>query len=96
MTNRPNRSLCLTMTAFLLALLYGLFLVTVLIGRELPGDLIWRGRVGELIGRQLTWLGKAVTQGSSRDGLIFVIHTSFVFWLLATSAAWFTFRGARV
>ncbi|MGB3713009.1 MAG: transglutaminase domain-containing protein [Candidatus Promineifilaceae bacterium] len=83
-------------TAFLLVFIYGLFLVTVVIGRELPGDLTWRERVGELIGRQLIWVGKAVTQGSSRDGLIFVIHTSFVFWLLGTSAAWFTFRGARV
>ncbi|HET6446942.1 MAG TPA: transglutaminase domain-containing protein [candidate division Zixibacteria bacterium] len=83
-------------TAFLLALIYGLFVVTVVIGRELPGDLTWRERVGDLIGRQLTWVGKAVTQGSSRDGLIFVIQTSFIFWFLATSAAWFTFRGAHV
>jgi transglutaminase-like putative cysteine protease len=83
-------------TAFILSLFYGIFLITVLIGRDLPGDLTWRMRVGDLIGRQLVWVGKAISQGSSRDGLIFVIHTSFVFWLLGTSAAWFTFRGARV
>ncbi len=83
-------------TAFILGLIYGLFLVTVLIGRELPGDLTWRLRVGDLIARQLVWVGKAVTQGSSRDGLIFVIHTSFVFWLLSITAAWFTFRGSHV
>jgi transglutaminase-like putative cysteine protease len=83
-------------TAFIFVLIYGLFLVAVIIGWQLPGDLTWRGRVGDMIGRQLIWVGKAVTQGSSRDGLIFVIHTSFVFWLLGTTAAWFTFRGARV
>ncbi len=83
-------------TALLLTLIYGLFLVTFLLGRELPGDLTWRERVGDLIGRQFIWVGKAISQGSSRDGLIFVIHTTFVFWILGVSAAWYTFRGSHV
>jgi transglutaminase-like putative cysteine protease len=83
-------------TAHLLALIYGLFLVTFLMGRSLPGDLAWDERVGDLITRQFTWLNKAVSQGSSRDGLIFVIHTSAVFWLLGYTAAWYTFRKPRI
>jgi hypothetical protein len=79
-------------TAFVLALVYGLFLVTFILGRELPGDLTWRQRIGDLIGRQFIWVGKAISQGSSRDGLIFVIHTSLVFWFLGISATWYTFR----
>jgi len=83
-------------TALIFGLFYGLFVVVVIIGRELPGDLTWRGRVGDLISRQLVWVTKAIQQGSSRDGLIFVIQTSFVFWVLGITAAWFTFRGAHV
>jgi len=83
-------------TSHFMALVYGLFLVTFLVGRSLPGDLIWRERVVDLVNRQFIWLGKALSQGSSRDGLIFVLHTSAVFWLLGYTAAWFTFRSVRV
>jgi transglutaminase-like putative cysteine protease len=83
-------------TAHLLAIIYGVFLVTFLMGRSLPGDLPWNDRVGDLIYRQLAWLNKAITQRSSRDGLIFVIHTSAVFWLLGYTAAWYTFRKPRI
>jgi transglutaminase-like putative cysteine protease len=78
--------------AHLLALIYGLFLVTYLIGRSLPEGLTWQERIFDLFDRQFIWLGKAISQGSSRDGLIFVIHTSAVFWLLGYTAAWYTFR----
>ncbi len=83
-------------TAFLMAILFGLFLVTFLIGRTLPGELIWRERIFDLFNRQFIWLGKAVTQGSSRDGMIFVIHTSAVFWFLGYSAVWYTFRNPKL
>ncbi|UCG25993.1 MAG: transglutaminase domain-containing protein, partial [Chloroflexota bacterium] len=83
-------------TAAFLALVYGLFLVTYLIGRTLPGDLAWRERAFDLMNRQFVWLGKAVSQSSSRDGLIFVVQTSAVFWLLGVTAAWYTFRNYKV
>ena len=83
-------------TAIFIALIYGLFLITFLIGRTLPGDLTWRERAFELVNRQIIWLGKAVSQSSSRDGLIFVVQTSAIFWLLGITAAWYTFRNYKV
>ncbi|MFN2189261.1 MAG: transglutaminase-like domain-containing protein [Candidatus Promineifilaceae bacterium] len=82
--------------ALIFGIFYGLFFVFLIIGRELPGDLIWRERIGDMINRQLVWLTKAIQQGSSRDGFVFVIQTSFVFWALGITAAWYTFRGAHV
>ncbi|HSG17143.1 MAG TPA: transglutaminaseTgpA domain-containing protein [Anaerolineae bacterium] len=83
-------------TALFIALIYGLFLITFLVGRTLPGDLTWRERTFELVNRQVIWLGKAVSQSSSRDGLIFVVQTSAIFWLLGITAAWYTFRNYKV
>jgi transglutaminase-like putative cysteine protease len=83
-------------TAHLMALIYGLFLVIIMVGRTLPDDMLWRERTFDLFNRQLIWLTKAVSQGSSRDGLIFVIHTSAVFWLLGYTAGWYTFRYPRI
>jgi transglutaminase-like putative cysteine protease len=82
--------------AFFLALIYGLFVVTFLIGRTLPGDLDWRERVIDMINRQATWLTKAFSESSSRDGLIFIVQTGAIFWFLGVSAAWYTFRNYRV
>jgi transglutaminase-like putative cysteine protease len=82
--------------AHLMAIIYGLFLVTYLIGRTLPEGLTWQERIFDLFNRQFIWLDKAISQGSSRDGLIFVIHTSAVFWLLGYTAAWYTFRYPRL
>jgi hypothetical protein len=81
---------------FFFFLIYGLFVVTYLVGRTLPGDIVWRERVFELLNRQFVWLGKAVSQSSSRDGLIFVVQTSAIFWLLGFTAAWYTFRNYKV
>lgn len=82
--------------AHLTALIYGLFLVTYLIGTTLPAGMSWQDRIFDLFGRQFIWLRKALTEQSSRDGLIFVIHTSAVFWLLGYTAAWYTFLDSRV
>ncbi len=82
--------------AHLIALVYGLFLVTLMVGRTLPDEMLWRERTFDLFNRQVIWLTKAISQGSSRDGLIFVIHTSAVFWLLGYTAAWYTFRYPRI
>jgi transglutaminase-like putative cysteine protease len=82
--------------AHLTALIYGLFLVTYLMGTMLPAGMIWQDRIFDLFGRQFVWLRKALAEESSRDGLIFVIHTSAVFWLLGYTAAWYAFRDSRV
>ena len=77
-------------TAHLFALFYGLFFVTWLVGTTLPYDGPWRERVLDLVGRQAEWLQKLFDGGTSRDGVIFVIQTTGVFWLLGYIAGWYT------
>lgn len=83
-------------TAHLFALFYGLFFVTWLVGTTLPYDGPWRERVLDLVGRQAEWLQKLFDGGTSRDGVIFVIQTTGVFWLLGYIAGWYTFRRIQV
>ena len=83
-------------TAHLLSLVYGLFVIFLLIGSILPDGLLWRERVFDIFNRQAAWFGKAFNGGTSRDRLIFVIHTAAIYWLLGYTAAWFTFRKPRV
>ncbi|MBP7999371.1 MAG: transglutaminase domain-containing protein [Chloroflexi bacterium] len=80
-------------TAHLISLVYGLTTIVLLVGStELP----LRERILDLINRQVDWLTKAFSAGTGRDGLVFVMHTSGVFWLLAYTATWYTFRQPRV
>ncbi len=83
-------------TAHLFSLVYGLFAVIFFIGMTLPETMPWRERVFDIVNRQVLWLEKAFGEGRSRDGLIFVIQTSAVYWLLGYTAAWYTFRYPRV
>jgi transglutaminase-like putative cysteine protease len=83
-------------TAHLMAIIYGLFFVTWLVGTTLPFDGPWRERVFDLVGRQVEWLQKLFDGGTSRDGIVFVIQTTAVFWLLGYLAGWFTFRRTYV
>ncbi len=83
-------------TAHIFALVYGFALVSFMIGATLPAELTWRERVLDLIFRQVQWLNKAIGGGTSRDGLIFILQTSGIFWLLGYTAAWYTFRKPRV
>lgn len=86
-------------TAHLFSFVYGLFLVFWLVSSlnvYFPEEMTARARTIDLIERQFAWLRKAFGGGTSRDGLIFVIQTSAIFWLLGYSAAWFTFRVPRV
>ncbi|MBP9503489.1 MAG: transglutaminase domain-containing protein [Candidatus Promineofilum sp.] len=83
-------------TVHFFALIYGLFFVFFLVGTTLPYNEPWRMRVLELVNRQIDWLGKAFSGGISRDGLIFVIQTSAVFWILGHLSAWYTFRHPHV
>lgn len=83
-------------TAHLYAFIYGLFAVLYLVGSTLPDHLTWHARVLDLIERQTDWLQKAVGGGTSRDGLVFVLQTAVIFWVLGYTAAWYTFRQPRV
>jgi len=83
-------------TAHFFAFVFGLFTVTYLLGLILPEELIWRERVFNMLSRQMAWLQKAFSGGTSRDGLIFVIQTTAVYWLLGYTAAWYTFRHPRL
>jgi transglutaminase-like putative cysteine protease len=82
--------------AHLFALIYGLFFIFYLVGTTLPYDAPWRERVFDLVGRQFDWLEKAFSGGISRDGIIFVIHTTAIFWILGYLSGWYTFRHAHV
>ncbi len=83
-------------TAHFFSLLYGLFVIAYLIGSIMPEGMLWRERVFDIVNRQVVWIGKLFDGGTSRDRLIFVIHTSAIYWLLGYSAAWYTFRKPRV
>lgn len=83
-------------TAHLLALLYGFIIVGYMVGTTLPETLLWRERLLDLGTRQIDWLNKAFNGGTSRDGLIFVLQTGAIFWLLGYTAAWYTFRKPRI
>ena len=83
-------------TAHVLALLYGIIIVGYIVGTTLPETMLWRERLLDLGIRQLDWFNKARTGGTSRDGLIFVLQTGAIFWLLGYTAAWYTFRKPRI
>jgi transglutaminase-like putative cysteine protease len=83
-------------TAHLYAFIYGLFAVLYLVGTTLPAELSWHARILDLVERQVDWIQKAVGQETSRDGLVFVLQTAVIFWILGYSAAWYTFRQPRV
>lgn len=74
------------------AFVYGLFAVFYFCGLQLSDDLTWRERVFDLVSRQAEWLQQAFSQGTSRDGFIFVIQTTIIYWVLGYTAAWFTLR----
>ncbi|WP_420641402.1 transglutaminase-like domain-containing protein [Candidatus Leptofilum sp.] len=90
----PNR-------AHLFSLIYGLFVVFVMVGTvDTFAAMPWRDRILDaengIIMRQVIWLQKLIDGGTSRDGLIFVFQTSMIYWILGYTAAWYTFRKPRV
>ena len=83
-------------TAHLFSLIYGLFFIFFFLGLTFPAVIPWRERIFDIMSRQISWFRKAFEGGTSRDGLIFVVHTSVIFWLLGYTASWYTFRYPRV
>jgi transglutaminase-like putative cysteine protease len=83
-------------SAHLLGLVYGLFVIGLMTGRQLDEALTWSERIVDILSRQATWFNAAVSGNTSRDGFIFVVQTAVIFWLLGYFSAWFTFRKPRV
>jgi len=90
-------------TAFLLGLIYGIFAVGFFSGLLLSPDLPWHEKIPQLLSRQAHWLVKAANvilnpdaADTSRDGLIFIMQTALILWLLGYAAAWYTFRRPRI
>ncbi len=84
-------------TATLFAIVYGAFAIFYLLGRRfMPEGMIWSHRVADMAYRQADWINKAIYGGTSRDALIFTMHTSVIFWVLGVTAAWFTFREKKI
>ncbi len=85
--------------AFLISVVYGLFVIGLLSGMLLPAELPWHEKIPQLIDRQADWLIKAANvvlnpdaAETSRDGLIFVMQTGLILWVIGLAAAWYTFR----
>ena len=88
-------------TAHLFSLIYGLFVVFYMVGTvDTFAGMPWRERILDpadgIISRQILWLQKLFSGGTSRDGLMFVFQTSLIYWGLGYTAAWYTFRRPRV
>ena len=79
----------------LFSLVYGLFVVSYLMGR-LVEQPTWQDRLIQLSDRTVTWLTKATSGGTSRDSLMFVVLLTCLFWFLGHIGAWYTFRRPRV
>ena len=82
--------------ALLLSSLYGLFTITAINAAALADELTWQARLIELTERLGRWFEAALTGGSSRDNLVFVIFLSVLFWYVGHNAAWHTFRLERL
>jgi len=83
-------------TAHFLSFIYGSFFLIYMLGSLMPDSLSWNDRIISLIDRMAYWVVQLVDGSTSRDRIIFVIHTSIIYWLLGYTAAWYTFRRPRV
>ena len=82
-------------TCHFFSLVYGLTWIGFLLGRGLPGTLTWGERITDLAARFFYWVRQAVTGGTGRDPMVFVLLLAGLFWLLGYSAAWNTYRHMR-
>jgi len=82
-------------TCHFFSLVYGLTWIGFLLGRGLPGQLTWGERITDLAARFFYWVRQAVTGGTGRDPMVFVLLLAGLFWMLGYSAAWNTYRHMR-
>lgn len=82
--------------ATLFAIVYGAFIVGVLIC--LDGDLLrgdWHQRSVELVWRLNNFLYKLIYGGTNRDALPFPVVVGLIFWSISVLAAWSVFRRSQ-
>lgn len=84
--------------AHITSLIYGLFVVMVIGGSHvsIPAALSWRDRFYLIVDKIIAWVKQATSNGTSRDSVIFVLILCGLFWLLAYTAAWYSFRYRRI
>ena len=82
-------------TAHIYSFVYGVFTTAYFVGRTFDPNLTWRDRAIELIDRLVVWSQQLLEGGTSRDALVFVMHTSFILWFLGYFAAWNSLRTRR-
>lgn len=86
-------------TAHLTTAVYGLFAAIVIGCTSDPAIARladWRERVLLLIDKVLAWVREALTNGTSRETVIFILILGALFWLLSHTAAWYSFRKQRI
>ncbi len=84
-------------TSLLFSLVYAGFFIFVIVGRNHAAEIdSWRERIIHLINLQGDWIGKFADGGTSREPIIFIMHTSAVFWIMGYSAAWWTQRSDKI
>jgi transglutaminase-like putative cysteine protease len=84
--------------AHITSLIYGLFVVGVIGGTRpaIPQALDWRDRVFVMVDKIAAWVREAMSNGTSRESLIFIMILCALFWLLGYTAAWYSFRQRRI
>lgn len=83
-------------TAHFISFIYGSFFLVYMLGLLMPDNLTWNERATSLIDRMAYWVVQLIDGSTSRDRIIFVIHTAIIYWLIGYTAAWYTFRRPRV
>jgi transglutaminase-like putative cysteine protease len=92
-----------TWTATFMGTVFGLFTIGLFSGLLLPPELPWHRKIPQLLVRQIIWMIKASNvildpeaADTSRDGLIFIMHTSVLLWIFGFGISWSTFRRQRI
>jgi transglutaminase-like putative cysteine protease len=89
--------------AHITAAIYGMFAVVYIVGTQPSlaavggaGLAGWRERVFIIADKIVAFSRAALNNGSSRDGIIFMLILSALLWLLGYTAAWYSFRVRRI
>lgn len=85
------------LVAILMAIIYGVFVVWVMLADSfLPAEIALGDRMGEVWRRSAVWLEGAVEGGYNRDTMMFVLALAMIVWMLGFNAAANMFRSRRL
>ena len=87
-----------TWTAHLTSMIYGLFVIGVSAGSRADIARLndWRERFYLMVDKVTVWAHEAMSNGSSRETLIFYLVLSALFWLIGYGAVWYSLRTRRI